>query len=642
METSTATEKKNGKATAPIAVATTETCNHRWEIQNPLAGPAKRVFRCLACALEIVGAQERINADASADAARRAAIEASPPPLTKTFALLPHDQIDEAADNERKTFDPAELAELTESVRVHDVHTPVLVHPGTGKRPYELIDGHRRRRASIAAGRAAIPALVCDRRLTAKEIRREQFLANRHRAEIHPIEDAAAMRRMIDEDGETPPSLAKLRGKDVSWVYARLKLCELPDAVKKTCLDGKLPASHAILVARLPREKQVEAASGIVAGPKYGDGAGQVMSYRAALEYVQRDFFLRLASAPFDTKDETLVAGAGACGACPKRSGNQLDLLGDVKDKDTCTDVVCFSAKRAADWDRKATEGMRKGLKVLSDKEAKRAFASGSSELAYNGVWVDPHSSRDVPYAAQPGGQSKSFAQLLGKDLPPKALARDPLGNARELVKKELAVEALRKAGLLDKAPAKATKAASASKASTPASSSAGATTKSKDWKAERTKEAEKQAVKVAARRIALTKIGVAAAKPTANTVKVMRYLAAAIAGNVSHDATPLETRKIVEPGKGNGQQDHKKLLAWLGASARTVDEIRGLAVELVASMVDWRQPDGPLKAAAEALGVDLKACETEAKKEQAEKTKAATPASDKRKPPNLAAKARK
>jgi hypothetical protein len=61
---------------------------------------------------------------------------------------------------------------------------------------------------------------------------------------------------------------------------------------------------------------------------------------------------LRLASAGFKTEDAELVPLAGACGPCPKRTGNQPELFGDVKGADVCTDVACFRRKIAAHAER--------------------------------------------------------------------------------------------------------------------------------------------------------------------------------------------------------------------------------------------------------------------------------------------------
>jgi hypothetical protein len=69
---------------------------------------------------------------------------------------------------------------------------------------------------------------------------------------------------------------------------------------------------------------------------------------------------LQLKSAPFDIKDAELVAKAGACGPCPKRTGNQADLFGDVKSADVCTDPKCFDDKRQAHYAHRGRGSRRK------------------------------------------------------------------------------------------------------------------------------------------------------------------------------------------------------------------------------------------------------------------------------------------
>ena len=72
------------------------------------------------------------------------------------------------------------------------------------------------------------------------------------------------------------------------------------------------------------------------------------MAYREAFEHIQSNYMLRLSEAGFPTSDALLVPAAGACNACPKRTGNQRELFDDVKSADVCTDPVCFLTKRRA------------------------------------------------------------------------------------------------------------------------------------------------------------------------------------------------------------------------------------------------------------------------------------------------------
>jgi ParB family chromosome partitioning protein len=61
--------------------------------------------------------------------------------------------------------------------------------------------------------------------------------------------------------------------------------------------------------------------------------------------WIESNILLQLASAPFDKEDETLVPAAGSCVNCPKRTGFNRLLFGEVVRKDSCSDPTCFRSK---------------------------------------------------------------------------------------------------------------------------------------------------------------------------------------------------------------------------------------------------------------------------------------------------------
>jgi hypothetical protein len=69
-----------------------------------------------------------------------------------------------------------------------------------------------------------------------------------------------------------------------------------------------------------------------------------------------------------------LLVKAGACGPCPKRTGNQADLFGDVKSADVCTDPKCFDDKRQAHYRTAAVDLEAQGFKVIAGEAAKKAL----------------------------------------------------------------------------------------------------------------------------------------------------------------------------------------------------------------------------------------------------------------------------
>lgn len=144
----------------------------------------------------------------------------------------------------RSVFDEEDLAELIHSVREFGVLQPVVVRPradAPGK--YELIMGERRYRASLAAGRDTIPAVVRD---TADEdMLRDALLENLHRSNLNPLEEASAYQQLLQDFGITQDQLATKLGRSRPQVTNTLRLLKLPEAVQLRVAAGVLSAGHA-------------------------------------------------------------------------------------------------------------------------------------------------------------------------------------------------------------------------------------------------------------------------------------------------------------------------------------------------------------------------------------------------------------
>ncbi len=345
--------------------------------------------------------------------------------------MIPLCAIAESPSNPRKTF--GDLSELTESVKACGVLQPILVRPDADG--YELVFGHRRVRAARAAGLEQVPAMIRD--LDDTQVLEAQIIENCHREDIHPLEEADSYRILHEEHGYEVEELAAKVGQSKSYIYARMKLCALGEEGRKAFIEGKLTASTALLVARIPNtELQVEATNDITRETEWSSP----MSYRYAKEYVRRTYMLQLKGAPFSRKAEDL--GAGACTTCPKRTGNQSELFEDVGSADVCTDPPCYQRKVDATWQKTAERYRKKGITVIDDpKEIKKIFPYGDN-LAWNSGYVDLHDRcEDDP-------ENRQYAKLLGKRaIGDMVLARDPDGKARQLFPNDKLVEALKAVG---------------------------------------------------------------------------------------------------------------------------------------------------------------------------------------------------
>lgn len=504
-----------------------------------------------------------------------ALIEAPP---TEHLEQLDPDRVQADPDQPRDHFDEAKLAELEGSAKVRGIAVPVKVHPAPAgsKVPHQLVYGERRWRVAKKL-KIQLPAIVLSRRLTDKEVAEEQLIENMHRADLEPLEEAEHFHRMISKHGHTPETIGQKINQSPAYVRARLKLRELSVPGKKALREGRLPKSFALaIVERVHSPKlQDEAVADYLAGKKRWDGLAQKelsdqYTHREFLQHLAQKFTTELAKAPFDTQDPQLVVAAGACGACPKRTGNQPELFADVKSPDVCTDTVCFGKKKDAAWDQAAAAATRDGKKVLDDKASLRLFAGGTNVVS-GASHVDLKG--DLPWELkQESGGKSTWGQLAGKDLPAPVVVRDGIGAARELYDWQTIVALAKKAGKLQKKPARDT---TRSGSSTGSSSSAGS---------------KRQAAAVDAKRktarAALGKIAEKAAKQDGG-LSFWRWLATAVVLGGSMDAHHHVThRREIAKEKGAGGLRAPKEDALLKLVARTLDvgELRGLVAELLAA----------------------------------------------------------
>lgn len=175
-----------------------------------------------------------------------AAAPASPAPIA--HALLDPRAIAESPFNPRKTFDPAKLAELAESIKAVGILQPILVRPvGKG---FEAVFGHRRLRAAILAGVRPIPAMV--QALSDSQAARLQALENLQREDLDPIEEAQGYLDLITVHCLTKQDMAEHIGKSRTHIYSQLKLLDLCFEARELVRQGLLPKELAIEVARLP------------------------------------------------------------------------------------------------------------------------------------------------------------------------------------------------------------------------------------------------------------------------------------------------------------------------------------------------------------------------------------------------------
>lgn len=164
-----------------------------------------------------------------------------------TFAEIALDAIQPNAHQPRQVFDEEELEELASSIREVGVLQPIVVRAaGTGpegEARYELIMGERRWRASELAGQSTVPAIIRD--TAESDMLRDALLENLHRAQLNPLEEAAAYQQLLDDFDCTHDELASRIARSRPQISNTLRLLKLPPLVQRRVAAGVLSAGHA-------------------------------------------------------------------------------------------------------------------------------------------------------------------------------------------------------------------------------------------------------------------------------------------------------------------------------------------------------------------------------------------------------------
>ena len=154
----------------------------------------------------------------------------------------------------RVDFDEEDLGELAESVKRHGVIQPLLVRRAAGG-GYEIVAGERRWRAARLAGVDEVPAILTD--AGGDEALELAIVENVQRADLNPMEEAAAYASMMERLGLTQEETAARVGKDRSTVANYVRLLNLPASVQESVAAGLLSMGHARALLSLRTEEEM-------------------------------------------------------------------------------------------------------------------------------------------------------------------------------------------------------------------------------------------------------------------------------------------------------------------------------------------------------------------------------------------------
>lgn len=333
-------------------------------------------------------------------------------------------------------MDAKSLGELRESVKAHGILQNLLVRPHpTEKKRYQIVFGTRRYTVARELKLKDAPCVV--RELTDAGAIELRIVENLQRAGIHPLEEAREYEKLLElRDAAGAPvhtidTIAARINKSVAFVYGKLKLLRMPELAQTAMLQGRLDASSALLISRIPDATLAHKATCEILDRYQGKEENALnpevesMSYRQAKEHVANKYMKRLKGAPFAAADAGLVpaynasgfmpapgeerAGGGACEDCPHRTGNMKALFPDLKAEDVCTNPACYAKKVSAANKREAEAFKEKGQTLLKPKQAAAVLNHDGSDLSRTGREQFVKLNEPVP------GKRKTWGEVLEK-----------------------------------------------------------------------------------------------------------------------------------------------------------------------------------------------------------------------------------
>lgn len=165
-------------------------------------------------------------------------------PTISSVGEIGADRLDPNPYQPRGTIHPAELEELSASIKTSGVLQPLLVRPNPADPDrYQIIAGERRWRAARLAGLTSLPCLI--RSLTDTEVAAAALVENLQRKDLNAIEEAEGFRQLVSRFGMTQEDLGVAVGKSRSHVANALRLLSLPSDVMDHVRHGALTAGHA-------------------------------------------------------------------------------------------------------------------------------------------------------------------------------------------------------------------------------------------------------------------------------------------------------------------------------------------------------------------------------------------------------------
>jgi len=174
---------------------------------------------------------------------------------------LPVERLHAGRYQPRRIFDETSLQELADSISAQGIIQPIVVRPAADQ--FEIIAGERRWRAAQLVGLDTVPVIIRD--VSDDDAIAMALIENIQREDLNVIEEAQALKRLIDEFNMTHKAIAKTIGKSRSAVTNTLRLLDLEHRIRTMLERGDLEMGHARALLTLPLQNQYELGKQIVA-----------------------------------------------------------------------------------------------------------------------------------------------------------------------------------------------------------------------------------------------------------------------------------------------------------------------------------------------------------------------------------------
>lgn len=238
----------------------------------------------------------------------------------------------------RRNFDESEIDNLAASIGEHGIIQPIVVRPAQGgDKPYQLVAGERRWRASQRAGLQKIPAIV--RPVNDLQALELALIENVQRHDISAIDAALAYRRLADDFHLSQEDIARRVGKSRSAVANTMRLLDLQPEIRKAIEDGLLSEGHgrAILLAQ-------------------GDGARRALFRRVTRDHLSVREVERLAKEKIDK-----AANASENESPDGTSQGASSFSGEIRSKTFDTALLATRLEKRLGTRLKVQHGARGG-----------------------------------------------------------------------------------------------------------------------------------------------------------------------------------------------------------------------------------------------------------------------------------------